>query len=275
MLSTQPEITIITPTYNQAPFIEDTLKSVLAQKLGRKLQYLILDNNSTDGTDKVVKKFLPKFRKQGVDVAYIRQTDTGQSNAINQGLTRAKGTILGYLNSDDYFEDTVLSEVIAYFHKTKCSWAYGGWNYVDEKKMLFKHVSPPPYHHDVLLSYDYIGQPACFFTARAFKKIGNFNESLHYTMDYDYWLRLATHFTPGVIPHTIANLRCHTSSKSSQQATKQFISSFKLAATYSSQFSILRLKQYAYLLIALSLAITKLDIANRAAKKIKLPLIDF
>jgi glycosyltransferase involved in cell wall biosynthesis len=268
------KITIVTPSYNQGRFIEKTFISILQQNLGSDLEYIVVDALSTDNTFKVINKYMPLFKKQGIIFKLIREKDDGQADAINKGWKIAKSEILGYLNSDDYYQKNVLKKVILAFNNESTMWAYGGWNYVNINGDLYKKVLSPDYDRRKLLYYDYIGQPACFIRKGALEKIGYLDKNLHLTMDYDLWLRLSQKWSAIRIKIIIANLRCYTQTKSSSMGLDQFKSVLNLSKKYTSPISISRVIQYLYYLIASILVIFKLDIANRIERKIKIPFLD-
>lgn len=229
-------ISIVTPSYNQGRYIGQTLQSVLEQADSSfHLEYLIFDAVSSDNTDAVIRSYLPKFKRAGISVTYVREKDSGQSDAINKGLARANGDVLTYLNSDDYFEPGVLKKVAHYFRvKPNVQWAYGGWNVVSESGKVFAITQHKRFNAFSFRSYaSNIGQPSCFFRRRLYKKSGRFNESLHLAMDYDMWLRFLRLSQPGIIPFTIANLRYYSGAKSSQNMIKHNNQAFSVALGHS------------------------------------------
>ena len=116
MNTKKTKISIITPSYNQGNYIGQTLQSVLDQAdKSIELEYIIMDGGSTDTTPAVITSFLPKFKKAGITCLYISKRDKGQSDAINKGWKKATGTILTYLNSDDYYQKGVLKKVTRFF----------------------------------------------------------------------------------------------------------------------------------------------------------------
>lgn len=272
----KPFLSIITPSYNQGKFISDTLDSILEQSgIENLVEYIIQDGGSTDDTMNIIKKFAPKFRKKNIYLKYISEKDNGQSDAINKGWNSANGEVLCYINSDDYYEPNSLLKIIEFFEKNKSvMWAYGNWNYVDKNKKLFKSVIGGKFNKEKLLEYDYIGQPAVFIRKTALKKVGLLNQELNLTMDYDLWLRLANRYNAKYIKDVkVANLRCYTNTKSSKYAFKQFFSVYRLSRKYPSSLET-KIKRFFYLFVGLTLALLKLDIANRIDKGIKLPFID-
>lgn len=229
-------ISIVTPSYNQGKYIDRTLQSIIEQAdPSFNIEYLIFDAISTDETDAVIKKYLPRLKRAGIDVTYVREKDKGQSDAINKGLSQASGDILTYLNSDDYYERGVLKKVARYFSShPQAQWAFGGWNVVTESEKKFRSVQPDRFNAFALRSYaSNIGQPSCFFRRSLFRKVGPFDESLHLAMDYDMWLRFLKLAAPHLLPFTVANLRYYSGAKSSQNMVRHNTQAFLVALRHS------------------------------------------
>lgn len=268
-------ISIVTPSYNQGKYIGRTIESVLKQDLGSRLEYIIIDSLSTDNTDKIVKSKISEIDKSSIRFRYKREKDRGQSDAINKGWRMAKGEIVAWLNSDDEYYPNVLVDVVDFFENNpKIDWAYGGWSYTDEKGKIYKTIIPGRFNKSSLLSYDNIGQSACFIRKNVLDNVGFLDTKLHYTMDYDLWLRLLHMSNPGIINKKIAKLRCYPNTKSSGHSVEQFLSVYRLNSKYSKLISILRIRQIFYLFIGMCLGMLHLDIANRISRKIKIPILD-
>jgi glycosyltransferase involved in cell wall biosynthesis len=219
-----PSIGIVTPSYNQASFIRRTIDSILDQKYPS-LVYWVIDGGSTDGTIDILKSY-------GKKINWISEKDAGQTSAINKGMKRLSTDVVCYINSDDVFVAGSLERVGEIFNKNSIDWLVGSYQIIDEqdeiissqtfipvyKKFLLKHYSP-----FILKSTNsIIPQPSTFWSMRAMKKIGYFNESLRYTMDYEYWLRLSEYYSPMIIPQILSKFRIHATSKSGSQYKKQF-----------------------------------------------------
>lgn len=268
-------ISIVTPSYNQGKLISKTIDSILMQNIGSRLEYIIVDSLSDDDTDKIIRSRIPDIKKNGITFKYIREKDSGQADAINKGWKVSNGDIVAWINSDDEYYPNVLKNVLDFFeHNPNIKWAYGGWSYTDKNGKIYKTIEPKKFNKNTLFSYDNIGQPACFVKKSMLKKAGYLNQDLHYTMDYDLWLRLAKDSDPGIIDKKIAKLRCYTDTKSSRHAVEQFFSVYKLNSKHSKVFSWLRVMQILYAIIGILLGVLHLDIANRINKNIKIPLFD-
>ncbi|MCF8261495.1 MAG: glycosyltransferase [Melioribacteraceae bacterium] len=207
-----PIISIVTPSFNQGEFIEETIRSILLQNYPN-LEYIIVDGGSDDGTIDVINKY-----KKWIDVV-ISEKDSGQSDAINKGLRLIKGDIFNWINSDDFLDPGALFNVaeacisqpdkkVFYFNRNMIY--EDGSEKIEEAGDLFDDAivfcNPP------------IIQQGIFYTAEAVKKMGELSTILHYTMDYDWWLRFLFLFGKEKIfhePKSIANMRIHGDSKTS------------------------------------------------------------
>ena len=226
-------ISIITPSFNQAVFIERTIISVLSQGYPD-LEYIIIDGGSTDGTSEIIKKYEHQLK-------WISEKDSGQSEAINKGLRMATGDIIAYLNSDDEYDGRSLFTVNDYFQTHPNSdWAYGKCNIIDENDHYqraiitnYKNFLMRRYSFFKLLCTNFINQPSTFLRSSLLHKYGLINEHEHLAMDYEYWLRIGKNNTPGYIDQYLANFRMYSNSKSVANYKQQFRDEMRLAKSYS------------------------------------------
>jgi glycosyltransferase involved in cell wall biosynthesis len=218
-----PLISIITPSFNQGRFIDQTIDSVLSQNYSN-LEYIVIDGGSTDDTLKILKSY-------GKQLTWISEPDQGQTDAINKGLKMARGEILGYLNSDDILIPGALQKVGEYYVKTGSNWMTGDCNVIDEEeKILLSHnVLIRGYKRLLLKLYspwllkvvdNMIPQPSTFWSRRAYDKIGEFDTTLNYVMDYDYWLRLSKYYRPSDLGVVLSGFRAQSESKSETSREK-------------------------------------------------------
>jgi|GEM_PF-313537 len=181
--SALPLVSIVTPSYNQGRFIKRTIDSVLCQDYPH-IEYMVMDGGSSDETVEILKGFGERFY-------WISETDRGQAHAINKGMARAKGEILAYLNSDDVLEPGAIQRVVRYFlENPECDLVYGNADYIDEYDQVTGHYKTADYSFNRLVEDCMICQPATFWRRRITDQVGDFDESLHYAMDYEYWLRI-------------------------------------------------------------------------------------
>ena len=184
-MSPLPKISIITPTYNQAMYLEKTILSVIEQKYPN-FEYIIIDGGSTDGSVEIIKKYKNKL------AYWISEKDNGQSDAINKGLKIATGEIMCWLNSDDLFIDGTLNFVGDFFkNHPAVGCMYGNTINIDQndKQLLARHEIP--FDKNIMLyALNFIQQPSTFWRRSVYEKIGELRNDLHYTMDHEYWLRM-------------------------------------------------------------------------------------
>lgn len=185
------KVSVITPSYNQGEFIEETIRSVLLQGYSN-LEYIIIDGGSSDATLTILEKYRSFL-------AYaISEPDRGQSHAINKGLEKANGQILAYLNSDDcYLPGTLQAVAKAWQQNPDADLIHGRCRYINstDEKLGEQFASITQFEEiidlwDVWWKKRQFVQPEVFWTRRAFEKVGLFREDLNYAMDYDYWCRI-------------------------------------------------------------------------------------
>lgn len=218
-----PRISIVTPSYNQGQFIEETIRSVLLQGYPN-LEYSIIDGGSTDNSVEVIQKYAPWL------AYWVSEPDRGQSDAINKGLSRSTGEILHWLNSDDVLYPNALQAVAkAWVQFAPCHFLTGDGDYVtSDRSQTFYHIQARAYSFAELLDFfrgQYLPQPAVFFSRSAFQQVGGVTTDLAYAMDLDLWLRLRRQYTLYHIPVCLAQLRSHAEAKTwrSSEATHQVV----------------------------------------------------
>ena len=204
-----PRISLVTPTLDQASFLPATIESVLSQGYPD-LDYFVQDGGSTDGTVEIL-------RSKGDRVPFVSEKDGGQADAINRALRRATGEVLGYLNSDDLLLPGALRAVgEAFAANPDAVLVYGRATYVDAEGRRVSPYLTAPWDPRRLADFCYLAQPATFWRRRVRDEVGEFDASLHHTMDYDYWLRVAPRYRPEQVLHLdreLAAARLHPGAK--------------------------------------------------------------
>jgi glycosyltransferase involved in cell wall biosynthesis len=205
-----PLVSIITPSFNQANYLEATIQSVLGQSYPH-IEYIIMDGGSTDGSVDVIKKCEGKL-------GYWESVkDKGQTDAINKGFNRAKGDILAWINSDDtYANSNAVADAVNFLiAHPEVAMVYADCNFIDEQgKVIGKFASRQTDYAKLRTGYVHIPQQTMFFRAKYWKELGPLDPSFYFAMDYDLWVRIAKHAPIQYLPgKTWANFRIHTSSK--------------------------------------------------------------
>ena len=205
-----PLVSIITPSFNQAPFIEATIASVLEQDYPN-IEYMIVDGGSTDGSVDIINRFEDQL------AWWVSEKDKGQTEAINKGFARAKGEILAWLNSDDTYEPGAVREADEFLmDNPEVGLVYGDCNFIDENGNQFGRFNAAQTNYEKLRrGYVHIPQQAAFWRAAFWREVGPLDESFYFAMDYDLWVRLAKitriQYLPG---RNWANFRLHNDAKS-------------------------------------------------------------
>jgi glycosyltransferase involved in cell wall biosynthesis len=219
---TRLRISIITPSYNQAQFIERTIASVLCQSGPFDLEYLVFDGGSTDGTLEILRKYHDHLSWQSA-------LDSGQIDAINTGLSRATGEVVGWLNSDDTLAPGALAKVAAVFtQRPEVEWVHGRCDIIDPDDRIirprisaYKHWRCLRYSYARLLTENFISQMTVFWRRRMLEETGLLDMSLSLAFDYDLWLRFGKRSDPFYIPERLASFRWYETSKSGAHMLQQ------------------------------------------------------
>ena len=178
-----PRVSIVTPSYNQGQFIEETIRSVLLQGYPN-LEYMIIDGGSTDESVEIIRKYEPWL------TYWVSEPDRGQAHAINKGFERATGDVLGYLNSDDYFFSQMVWTGVKVLHAhPDCCVVHSNAYVVNESSEIVGEYRSKYLDSVSFIQHDYICQPATLFRRDLWNSIGPFNEHLHFVLDYAYWLQ--------------------------------------------------------------------------------------
>jgi len=243
-----PLVTVVTPSFNQGQFIEETILSVLNQDYPN-IEYLIIDGGSTDNT-------LDVLRKYGERLVWVSEPDSGQSHAINKGFRMARGEILCWLNSDDTYAPGAIRAAVDYLAAhPEVMLVYGEGNLIDSKGDF---LQPFPYTRSfdlwaLVYLIDFILQPTTFFRCTVLNEIGFLNERLHWCMDLEYWLRIGSRFRMAYVPYLMANARVYTNTKTSTGGIKRLKEIFYVLGNYGHQSFFLTFVRYIGGSLAMSL----------------------
>ncbi len=211
-------MSIVTPSFNQGQYLEETIRSVLLQGYSN-LEYFVIDGGSTDSSVDIIRRYERWL------TGWVSEPDRGQSHAINKGFARATGEILGWLNSDDIYLLGALSAVAdEWGRQPQASLIYGQAAYMDHDSVLSGEVLSLPYDYQRLLrETNFIPQPSAFFRARDFAALGGLDEALHFCMDYDLWLRLHDRGQAIYLARPLTGMRTYPESKTGSADRRMFV----------------------------------------------------
>jgi glycosyltransferase involved in cell wall biosynthesis len=207
-----PKISVVTPSYNQAQFLEQTIRSVLLQGYPN-LEYLIIDGGSTDGSLEIIRKY-----EQWLTY-WVSEKDRGQAHAINKGLAKATGQIMCWLNSDDYYPPDTLRVVGALLADGTDNFALVG-----HTKTFFQDSRAPVVNRGEYLNRRRLlefwkgykmHQPSIFWRREVFNQIGLLREDLDLIMDFDYWARIAECYSFTNVDRILSYCNHHKAAKTS------------------------------------------------------------
>ncbi|MDN5290337.1 MAG: hypothetical protein PWQ06_576 [Anaerophaga sp.] len=203
-----PKVTIVTPSYNQADFLEETILSVLNQTYPN-IEYIVVDGGSTDGSVDIIKRYENRL------AWWVSETDTGQSDAINKGFSHATGEIYNWLNSDDILYPEAVSVAVHFMQKyPQYELVYGDRVVIDNKGRILDVFEPVSVSKRMAGFALRIPQETTFFTSRIWHKVGGLNTELHFVMDSDLWHRFLEETRFFHIPVFMGAYRNHEESKS-------------------------------------------------------------
>ena len=207
-LKNLPKISIVTVSFNQAQFIEDNIRSVINQKYPN-LEHIIIDAGSTDGTLEILKKYDEHLN-------WISEPDNGQTDGLNKGFKKATGEIIGWFNSDDRIPEGALHKVSRFFKENRDEIAVvGNINLINENGNFIRIVYGSSYVYEEMVNYKRsVTQPSTFLKKDIFDKIGYLDESFHYAMDFEFFLRVSSIKTVICINDSLADFRLQQNAKS-------------------------------------------------------------
>lgn len=211
----RPLVSIVVPSLNQGRFLAQAVHSVLAQGYPR-VELIVIDGGSTDDTLSVLKSFAERVR-------WVSEKDEGQSHAVNKGWRMARGDILGWLNADDFLAaDAVTRAVNALTADRDLAGVYGDCIYIDEAGRVLGKYPAEDFDYEKLVTRaeDFIPQPGVFLRREAVERAGMLDESLHYVMDYDLWLRMGMRARLQYLRNEMARARLHGGAKTLSSAPR-------------------------------------------------------
>ncbi len=203
-----PKVTIVTPSYNQAEFLEETILSVVNQSYPN-IEYIVVDGGSTDGSVEIIKKYEDRISW------WVSEPDNGQSDAINKGFNKATGEIYNWLNSDDVLYPDAVRIAVHFMQKNpEMEVVYGDRVVIDQNSKMIDVFEPLTVTRSSSRFLLRIPQEVTFFTAGLWHRVNGLNEELHYVMDSDLWYRFLDETRFFHIPFFMGAYREHDESKS-------------------------------------------------------------
>jgi glycosyltransferase involved in cell wall biosynthesis len=214
MTDKNPLVSIVTPSFNQARYLEETIRSVLAQGYPG-LEYIVIDGASSDGSVDVIRMYTNKL------AWWVSEKDNGQAEAINKGMSRANGEILAWLNSDDYYLPGAISAAVKAFEENPdVVLVYGNLLAVDENGETLNVLRYTQLDLEDLICFRIIGQPAVFFRRDALDRAGLLDPAYHFLLDHHLWLRIASQGNILYVDETWAAARYHAEAKNRAKAAE-------------------------------------------------------
>ncbi|MCL6751570.1 glycosyltransferase [Nostoc sp. CCCryo 231-06] len=232
-----PKITIVTPSYNQAEYLEVCLKSVINQSYPN-LEYIVMDGGSNDNSIDIIRKYDSQINY------WQSQPDNGQASAIKRGFEIGSGEIIGWINSDDFLcSDTLFKVADIFSNNEELALIYGNAFWVDQMGSLIRAlISTQVYYQTLAYGANTIFQGATFYKRQAYEEVGCLNTGLEYAMEYELLYKLAQRFTIQYIPEFFASFRKQPLSKGS---TIPHIGQREIAHILEKQFNI-SMNSYTY-----------------------------
>ncbi len=215
-------VSIITPSFNQAAYLEQTIRSVIGQDYPH-LEYLVVDGGSSDGSVGIIERCADKL------AWWVSEKDSGQAEAINKGLRRAKGGIVAWLNSDDVYQPGAIAKAVAAFERNPdAGLVYGDLLSINSDGQPFNLQTFQSFTLNDLMAFNIIGQPTVFMRREVLEQAGTLDLSYHFLLDHHLWIRMASLAPLVYIPETLAAARFHAEAKNVARAASFGEEAFRL-----------------------------------------------
>lgn len=213
-MKNKPLISIITPSYNQSDYLEMSMLSVLNQDYPN-LEYIVVDGNSTDGSQEIIKKYADRF------AWWVSEKDNGQADAFNKGLSHANGKYIGWLNSDDLYLEHAITEAVEILEMNPdIAFVFGDVQSINQDGEITNIMKYGNWDILDLMKFKIIGQPAVFMRKDLLVSIGGLDPTFHFLLDHQLWLKLASKASIKYSNKLWAAARFHAEAKNIAQAEK-------------------------------------------------------
>jgi glycosyltransferase involved in cell wall biosynthesis len=236
--SEPPRIAVVTPSFQMAGFLRETIESVLAQQWPR-LDYLVMDGGSRDGTRELLESYGDRIR-------WVSEPDGGQADAVNRGFDRTEGEIFTFLNADDVYRPGALAAAAAGLERhPEAAVVYGDADFVDADGATVRPYPVEDFDRDRLQHSCFICQPAAFVRRESWAEAGGLNAELNYALDYDLWIRMSEQRSLVRVPGTLATSRMHADNKTLGQRADLYAESVEVVRRHFGYVPMTWLEQYA------------------------------
>ena len=210
-----PLVSIVTPSYNMAQYLEEAIQSVLTQDYPH-IEYIVMDGGSTDGSLEILRKYEGRLR-------YVSEPDHGQTDAINKGFMQSHGQIFAFLCADDTYLPGAVSTAVRHMLESRGhAGIYGEGYLTDEAGVTLCRYPTKEFDPELLKTECFICQPASFLWREAYADAGMLNPEIHYGLDYDLWIRIAKKYSLRRVNEYLATSRMHRGSKTLRERTLTF-----------------------------------------------------
>lgn len=230
-INNYPLVSIITPSYNQGTFIRETINSVLSQDYPY-IEYIIIDGGSTDNTLEILNEYRNKLY-------YVSEPDEGQSDAVNKGLKKANGEIIGWINSDDLYYPGVISKIVDIFRNyPTIDVVYGEGYHISKSGTEISRYPTELFDYQKFAERCFICQPTVFFRRECLESTGFLNKELQLCMDYDLWIRMGKKHNFFYFPEKIAKSRIYRENKTCSRTGEVFKEILKMIHSHYGYYPI-------------------------------------
>lgn len=209
-----PKVSIVTPSFNQATFLEKTILSVIGQDYPN-LEYFVVDGGSTDGSLEIIQKYSNQIQW------WVSEKDSGQAEAINKGFSHASGEIIAWVNSDDFYLPGAITQAVqALGENPSAAFVFGEVQVLNENGETINILKYGDWGLKELMSFHIIGQPAVFMRREALLRAGMLDTQYHFLLDHQLWLRLASAAEIRYVPQLWAGAHYHAGSKNAARGVE-------------------------------------------------------
>jgi glycosyltransferase involved in cell wall biosynthesis len=237
-----PRVSVVTPSYNMARYLEETIESVLSQDYPH-IEYIVMDGGSTDGTLELLRKYDGRLR-------YESGRDRGQADAINHGFEQSSGRIFAYLNADDTYLPGAVGKAVRHLTANAgCGGVYGEGYHVDQQGKILGRYPTKDFDLELLREECFICQPAAFVRREAFAEAGMMRLDLHFALDYDLWIRIGKRRPLLKIDDYLAKSRMYRENKTLRARSQVFREAIRVVHSHFGYVSYGHMHGYASALL--------------------------